>query len=145
MEEGSADRFLLILLVFFVVLTISCTIVMIFQCVPVAAGWNMKLKVHARCYSRDQFTALELFNSCNGPNWNLFQKIISILTVVCLYNSCQHCHGYNIRYSPHTYVLEARSQLENKGIRNGHLQPWIPVSACDYDRNNLQMGQSIHL
>ncbi|KAF2274319.1 uncharacterized protein EI97DRAFT_125978 [Westerdykella ornata] len=63
-------RFLFVIMVFIVVLTISCAMTLIFQCVPVQAAWDMSLRPpplgtgDAKCYSMAVFRNLGLMNSC---------------------------------------------------------------------------------
>lgn len=64
------SRFLYGIILFIVLLTIACAMSLIFQCFPVAAAWDYRLRPpplgtgSAQCYSTTVFRNLGLMNSC---------------------------------------------------------------------------------
>ncbi|KAF2494293.1 hypothetical protein BU16DRAFT_512732 [Lophium mytilinum] len=62
-------RFLISIIVFLVLFTITCSMTLIFQCIPVQAAWNTTLRPPpmgfgtAKCYSKTIFRDIGLFNS----------------------------------------------------------------------------------
>ncbi|KAG9230701.1 hypothetical protein BJ875DRAFT_519158, partial [Amylocarpus encephaloides] len=50
-------------LVFLVIFTLVSAFTIIFACLPVQASWDLTLAQTAKCYSKDTFTAIGLFNS----------------------------------------------------------------------------------
>jgi hypothetical protein len=63
-------RFLYVVMVFIVLMTIACALTLILQCLPVEAVWNMALRPPpfgfgtAKCYSMTVFRNLGMMNSC---------------------------------------------------------------------------------
>ncbi|KAF2002055.1 hypothetical protein P154DRAFT_431759 [Amniculicola lignicola CBS 123094] len=68
-KKGIYNKFLWGVIVFIVILTITCAMTLIFQCLPVAAAWDMSLRPapfgtgDAKCYSMIIFRNLGLMNS----------------------------------------------------------------------------------
>jgi hypothetical protein len=56
---------------FLILFTISCSGTLIFACVPIEASWNFALRAHAKCFSKNTFTAIGLYNSGESfsENW----------------------------------------------------------------------------
>ncbi|TVY83039.1 hypothetical protein LSUE1_G004301 [Lachnellula suecica] len=52
------------MIAFLVAFTISSAGTITFSCTPVSASWDLSLALTARCFSRDTFTAIGMFNSC---------------------------------------------------------------------------------
>ncbi|CAG8971142.1 hypothetical protein HYALB_00008620 [Hymenoscyphus albidus] len=57
-------RFIIAWMIFLVIFTLACVGTLIFQCLPVEAAWDFELRfrVHAKCYEIGIFTSIGLFN-----------------------------------------------------------------------------------
>lgn len=71
-------RFLYVVMVFIVLMTIACALTLILQCLPVEAVWNVALRPApfgtgtAKCYSMTVFRNLGMMNSCTYLCQSLF-------------------------------------------------------------------------
>lgn len=112
---------------FLAIFTLACAGTLIFQCLPVQAAWDMSLRPTAKCYSKDIFTNIGLFNSCRPipiPILQLTQELSRANG-----GSNQHRNGRGFRHAPGTDVLQCPGEQTDESVFDGYPESGLLVSA----------------